>query len=271
MAHSIRTRYLYKEQDYRSLIWALRQKNTYRYGALLEVAPDVPSEPTHLYARGIKWFRVPEGWVVLGTHQEKRWSWLQDLRDRPLHLTPFLVTWTSQRSPKQEAQLLKEERSLPLAGRLTLQLTGSYVKSKLALLSEMAHRHARVGTVTYRTPAEFVAAVNAVTRELAEASAHVWVWPDMTRGYNKEVQQLVRRYLVSAHNMPLQEAREYVSRWVSVWMPGRTVVEIAAARAAYRDHQVERAVTRRKGRKRGGEPQKRSLPGTANGTQRPRR
>ncbi len=248
MAHSIRTRYIYREEHYRSLIWALRQKNTYRYGALLELAPDVLSEPTHLYARGIKWIRVPEGWVILGTHQEKRWSWLQDLRDQPLRLTPFLLTWTSQRSPKQEAQLLKEERTLPLAGRMTMQLSGSYVKSKLALLGEMAHRHARLGTVTYRTPAEFTAAVNEVTRELAQASFHVWVWPDMTRGYNKEVQQLVRRYLVSAYQMPLQEAREYVGRWVSFWMPGRTVVEVAAARETYRSRRRERANRRRRGR-----------------------
>ena len=50
--------------------------------------------------------------------------------------------------------------------------------------------------MTYRTPAEFVAAINEVTRGQARASAYVWVWPEMTRGYNKEVQQVVRRYLV---------------------------------------------------------------------------
>ena len=51
---------------------------------------------------------------------------------------PCLLTWTSERRPKQAAQLVKEKRSLPLAGYSTLQLTGSYVKSKLALLGEMA-------------------------------------------------------------------------------------------------------------------------------------
>ncbi|GGR37420.1 hypothetical protein [Deinococcus ruber] len=112
----------------------------------------------------------------------------------------------------------------------------------------MAHRHARLGTVTYRTPAEFTEAVNEVTRELAQASFHVWVWPDMTRGYNNEVQQLVRRYLVSAHGMELQAAREYVARWVSFWMPGRTAIEIAAARLAWQENQAERASKRRRGR-----------------------
>lgn len=88
--------------------------------------------------------------------------------------------------------------------------------------------------MTYRTPAKFVAAINEMTRELAQASGHVWVWPNMTRGDNREVQQMVRRYLVSAHQMPLQEACKYMGCWVSFWISGRTVREIVATRIVSR-------------------------------------
>lgn len=76
----------YREDDYRELINALRQRSLYRYAALY------PRRPTRL-ARRARAFELPEGVLVLAREATAHLPELQDLAQRPLRLHCLALQW----------------------------------------------------------------------------------------------------------------------------------------------------------------------------------
>lgn len=207
----------YREEDWRSLIWACRQgRNRYRYGGVIEAE----GEPTPA-GEGARWFATPVGWVLLAPSNAGpggRWGWLQDLEIAPLHLDVFVLSW---RPPMTKSTARRRARKsgppVPQGGRLVLAVSGRWIAQQLEAIRRLAHRQARSGSPTARTPAAFVTSVNKITADVSTAGRYAWVWTDMQRGYDVEVRQLVLRYLVSAHGLKREEARAWCARYLRTW------------------------------------------------------
>jgi hypothetical protein len=158
----------YSADAWRSLIWACRQKNRYRFGGVVPVPAGGAADLVPA-GRGARWFITPAGAVLLApddTGPFGRWGWLQDLQQQPLDLGVFVLSWTPPRSLERQRQLQREQLqrierarqdharrverlppfdaadvpgpALPSPGRLLLAVSGGWLDEQQARVSYLA-------------------------------------------------------------------------------------------------------------------------------------
>lgn len=102
----------YDPDAWRSLIWACRQPNRYRFGGIAPMPAEGLAGLTPA-GRGARWLATPAGAVLLAPDQGGpfgRWGWLQDLGQKPLNLGVFTLGWTPPRSEATRRRLAREQR-----------------------------------------------------------------------------------------------------------------------------------------------------------------
>lgn len=186
----------YREDDYRELINALRQRSLYRYAALY------PRRPTRL-ARRARAFELPEGVLVLAREATAHLPELQDLAQRPLRLHCLALQWDHGRERIRlavNARWARERR-----------------KAVLALVSSGYWRRNPGGRGYAPSPRQAIAAVNDITRELRELDRHVFVKPTTRLGYDRAVTGAVVRWLISEAGHTPQRAKARTKRYLLRW------------------------------------------------------
>lgn len=234
----------YRPQEWASLVNACRQPSRYRFGLLL---PGEFEEPFPA-GEGARWFRLPAGLLLLAPSSAGRWSSCVDLAAVPLYLGPFVLRWlppvtekTEKRREKlrqvrQERRELRgtrvpgvaaipnEGRAVRKGGRLSLAVSGRFVKQRRAEVERMAkrqatHREKRGGDL-FRPALVFIENLNSMTRELEEVAAFTWVEVETLRAWDATTRGAALRALVS-RGMKAAAARQLVGTRVRTWQRSR--------------------------------------------------
>lgn len=210
---SIWSRYVYDQSDYWPLINALRQKNRYRFGALIQ---EFPLEiPRHTRA-----FVVPDGVAVLSWTEQKNIP-LHDLK-KSLNLLPFFIIYNSKRE------------------RLQLQINRDFVRLKIRVIDEASRHEYRWvdGDSVKIKQAEFIAFCNTVTQEIQEAGRYCWVEPQTLAAYDRQVKKIVLRWLTTVARLPAAQAKQIYAQYVRRWWRG------AGSREGFEQAKQEKAIRR---------------------------
>lgn len=238
----------YRGADWAPLVNACRQRSRYRFGLFL---PGETVEPFPA-GEGARWFHLPPGLLLLAPSNAGRWSSCCDLAKQPAHLGPFVLRWLPPVSSKTAAKRAhlrerqaarREERGTRAAGvpavpnegrpfegggRLSLAVSGAFVKQRRREVESMAKRQAvarskpgKRGEVELWRPAlEFIETLNSFTTELEEVAEFCWVEVAILQAWDATTRTAALRSLL-ARGMKPGPARQLVGARVRVWQRSR--------------------------------------------------
>lgn len=191
-----KTRYVYDERDYITLINALRQANRYRY-ARLRPHPGKAGRQARL-------FHLPEGWLLLARSEHRHTPDMIDLRITPLYLHCFMLNFDHSRD------------------RIRLQVNKRFIRDKLAYISTITSRKRwptsnRATSRSEQKIASVLATINPVTREMWELERYAFCHPETRRSWDKNVRRSVLRWLTSVAQQPALHAKWIVRARLSSW------------------------------------------------------
>lgn len=179
-----RTPYPWESPTWEALRRALAHPgNRYRYGLLLPPGELPPQE-----REGLRVFPLPEGgWLVLSREVRVGNLELQDLAQRPLRVGPFLLTWGGMKRDKtRRARFLVSPAWVREKQKELERLVGSF---------RWPHDRKRVWVLVLAEARRLVGRVNALTREIREASKVGFLPPSTANRWDKAVRRALRKAL----------------------------------------------------------------------------